>query len=600
MNTFYKKVLITIVAAILIEILLVYFLYTSITAFYADLTNKSAFLLAEQVKNVLQIDQKDISSFSIYNKYPSRSLLKKFSGTDSEILHVLLIDTTNKIILSDDPAVEGKIYTDSSEITWLTGNKPKVVNRKWEGNLEILDVVYPLMRDGVKQGNLRTIVSLKHLENFYQNRRLVLFIASLVTIAILVVTVFFTSRIYQTKLQNIETAIAKLNQDDFKYRMDYQKKDEFEPVFSGLNQLFNKAFGWNESYKQSEQKIQTLMQVIHEGLLILDENMQILSYNDYLLNIFMIRNKSNPEGELQKIFMKNPKFLESFHRAKDPMTHSVKRTLSIQLPRKKIVDVQINVFSILEGNKTRNIIFYIKNIGMLKELDQIVHRSMMYNIISKLSSSIGHEIRNPLSSLAIHTEVLDNLSDTIQTDKEKLGKIKKSLKILKNEIGRLTKIFDQFFTLAKAKEITLSYEDINSIIREVLELVQQEAYEKSIRLSHHLTKNLPRVNVNRDQIKQVILNLILNAYDAMPKGGDLNIFSREQDNKIVVEVKDSGNGISEKNLKKIFDLYFSTKANGTGVGLAYSREVVEAHEGKIYFNSRVNSGTTFTVELPRA
>jgi signal transduction histidine kinase len=600
MKTFYKKALITLIATILIEIIIVYFLYTSISAFYADLTKKTAFLLVEQVKNVLNIDNLDLSKLSPYNKNPNRLLLKKFSSRDSEILHVLLIDTTHQIILSDDPSVEGKYYTDESEIDLLRGEEAKVVNKKWEGNLEILDVIHPLVRDSVKQGYLRTIISLKHLQNFYQNRRIILVVASLFTFTILIITVFLTSRIYQTELLNIEKAIEKLNKDDFKHHMDYRKRDEFEPVFSGLNQLFDKATGWNESYKKSEEKIKAILQVIHEGLMIVDEKMKIISYNQYLLDIFQTKNRSNPEEELYQILMKNPKLVEAYRRAKDPLTHSVKRSFTIQLLTGNTIDVQISAFSIFEGETSRNIIIYVKNIGMLQELDQIVHRSMMYNIISKLSSSIGHEVRNPLSSLAIHTEVLDNLSDIFPVNGNHYDKFKKSLKILKSEIGRLTKIFDQFFNLTRSKEISLSYEDINSIIREVMELVHQEAYEKSVELSYHLGKNLPRVNVNRDQIKQVILNIILNAYDAMPNGGKLEIISKEQDNKVIVEFSDTGKGIPEKNTDKIFDLYFSTKKDGTGVGLSFSKEVIDAHEGKIYFTSKANQGTTFYVELPRS
>ena len=118
--------------------------------------------------------------------------------------------------------------------------------------------------------------------NFYQNRRIVLVIAGLITFGIVIVTVILTSRIYQSELQNIEKAIEQLNQNDFRNRMEYRKSDEFEPVFSGLNQLFDKVIGWNTSYKQSEKKIKTILQAIHEGLMIIDGNMKIVSFNQYL------------------------------------------------------------------------------------------------------------------------------------------------------------------------------------------------------------------------------------------------------------------------------------------------------------------------------
>ena len=174
MKTFYKKLLIIAFSSLVLEAIIIYFLYTSINAFYADLTNKLAYLLVEQVQKVIVADNLNLSQLDPYKKYPTRRLMNRFSGEDSKILHILLIDTTNRIVVSDDPSVEGEEYKSPEELRLLSTNKPKIVSRQWEGNQEILDVIVPLEMDSVKQGYLRTVVSLKHLENFYQNRRNIL------------------------------------------------------------------------------------------------------------------------------------------------------------------------------------------------------------------------------------------------------------------------------------------------------------------------------------------------------------------------------------------------------------------------------------------
>jgi hypothetical protein len=111
MKTFYKKLFIIAFSSLLLEVIIIYFLYTSINAFYADLTNKLAFLLVEQVQKVIAADNLKISQLGPYNKYPTRRLMNRFSGEDSKILHILLIDTTNRIVVSDDPTIEGEEYT---------------------------------------------------------------------------------------------------------------------------------------------------------------------------------------------------------------------------------------------------------------------------------------------------------------------------------------------------------------------------------------------------------------------------------------------------------------------------------------------------------
>ena len=599
MKAFYKKILIIGGATLILEAIIVYFLYISINAFYADLTKKLAYLLVEQVKNVIVSERFDISKFSQYNKYPTRRLMNRFSGEDSKILHILLIDTTNRIIISDDLSKEGKVYTSPRDLSVLDTGHPTIVDRKWEKNQEILDVVYPLMQDSVKQGYLRTVISMKHLENFYNTRRYILVVASSIALGIIVLTVFLTSRIYQSSLQNIENALKKLNETDYQYRVKYKKQDEFAPLFSRLNQLFDKTFDLNASFRQSEERIAAMMRVVHEGLMILDMDMNIISYNDYLLNLFQVSSKTRAEEALRRILNKNPALVEIFKRAKDPITHSVRKQLTVNLLNGKTLQVQVHALSLQEDGKVNGVILYMKNLGMLKELEQNLHRSMRYTIISQLASGVGHEIRNPLSSLAIHTEVLEGLTENLPVDHQSKQKMRKSIKILHTEIERITRLLDQFFNLAKPKEVELNFEDINDVVREVLELVNQQAIERQIKLHVRLGRNLPMVNISHDQIKQVLLNIILNAFDAMKDGGDLYIRTFEHEDKIMVVIRDTGQGIPENIRGKIFDLYFSTKPGGGGVGLAISKKIVEAHEGRLYFESEVGKGTRFFVELPR-
>ncbi|MFQ5584173.1 MAG: hypothetical protein ACE5GL_07045, partial [Calditrichia bacterium] len=166
MKTLYKKLLIIGVASLVLEAIIIYFLFTSINAFYADLTNKIAFLLTEQVQNVIIPENFDMSKFSQYNKYPVRRLMKRFSREDSEILHILLIDKDYNIVVSDEPTLEGQQYTNQEELELLTTQAPQILNRNWAGNVEILDVILPLWQNEQKQGYLRTVISVKHLRNF--------------------------------------------------------------------------------------------------------------------------------------------------------------------------------------------------------------------------------------------------------------------------------------------------------------------------------------------------------------------------------------------------------------------------------------------------
>jgi len=599
MKTLYKKMIIIGAATLLLEGIIVYFIFVSINAFYNGLTNRIAYLLTEQVKSVIIPENFDFSKISQYNKYPVRRLLNRFSREDSKIISVLLIDKNNRIIISSDPSAEGKEYRSPRELKLLNTDKPEVISRNWRGDIEIIDVIWPLFIHNERQGFLRTVISVRNIQKFYKDRRTILSAASVFTFAIILLTVLLTSKIYQSNLQNINQAIDHLSQDNFEFRPKYSSQDEFTPVFTGLSKLYEKNLDLSESFRQAEEKIQAMMQVIHEGLVVIDMNMKIVSFNDYLLDILEIRKHSAPEDNLYRTLHKNPKLIEMYRRARDPMTHAVKKILTLELLSGKRVDVQVNARSISSnGSGEGAIIIYIKNMGLVQEVEQNLHRSMQYGVISQLASSIGHEIRNPLSSMAIHAEVVGGLVEKSVIDNSRRAKIKKSLHILNSEVERLGKLIDQFFNLAKSKEINLTSEDMNDVLEEVIELVQQQAMERNINIHRFFGANLPRVNISKDQVKQVIINLILNAFDSMPKGGDLYLRSGFKEGTIILSIKDTGKGIPPEITDRVFDLYFSTKENGGGIGLAISRKIIEAHEGKLYFESEMGVGTIFFIELP--
>jgi signal transduction histidine kinase len=472
------------------------------------------------------------------------------------------------------------------------------VGREWAGQLEIIDIIRPLWQDDEKQGYLRTVISVKHLQNFSRNRKTILIIASMVAFVVIILTVFLTSRIYQSSIKDINVAIESLSESKFDYESRIKSNDEFSPVFSQIYKLHERTTVLSDSFQQSEDRIRAMMRVIHEGLLIMDGDMNIITYNEYLLDILHIKKHSNCERSIFQILQKNPRLLEIYRRTKDPMTHTARKVLSLKLLDEKVVNLQVNAMPISNHKNDNSIILYLKNLGVLQELERNLHRSMKYGVISQLASSVGHEIRNPLSSLAIHSGIVDSLVSKSVQDTQQLKKIKKSVGILNSEVERLSKMIDQFFNLARTQEISLNYENINNIMTEVRELVYQQALEKNITIHDNFHENLPMLYISRDQIKQVIINLILNAYDAMPDGGDLYLCTKLNERTVVITVKDTGKGIPAETRDHIFDLYFSTKTSGGGIGLAISRKIVEFHEGRIDFESESGNGTTFSIELP--
>ncbi len=215
--------------------------------------------------------------------------------------------------------------------------------------------------------------------------------------------------------------------------------------------------------------------------------------------------------------------------------------------------------------------------------------------LGTIVTGVAHEIRNPLSYIKSSTQLLP----------EKLGNTewinKYILELLPKEIMRLEGIVDSLLSFGKPKEPKFEIQDINKLLEgiKVLATMQIKAQDKSIIFSMDLAP-LPQVYVDPSKITQVIMGLITNAIEAIPKSGEIKISSKTEGRNVLISVSDTGAGISKDNLSKIFDPFFTTKEKGTGLGLSIMYKIVEQHKGRLEVESEVGRGTTFTIILPSA
>lgn len=337
-----------------------------------------------------------------------------------------------------------------------------------------------------------------------------------------------------------------------------------------------------------------------EGFILLDEKLRIELYNQQIFDFFLIPAVKDPLEKVQQIILNHT---DLNHRIQRLLTSKGKQNIDhfiLNSDKTLKEPIQVTAFITGEVAGNRRILTYFSKISDKVDPYTPSMRSLKYNVISKLAPSIAHEIRNPLSSLAIHTEILDNMLPTLSLQTEQFQRIKKSITVLQSEIERITRIIDHFFKLARPGAKESSYEDINSILRESFELIKPQCYEQGIKIELNLEKGIPFVYLNRDELMQVLLNIMINAMESMPRGGVLTIMSKKLENKSLIIIQDDGQGIPPNDLKKIFTRKFSSKDNGSGISLVLARQLIEKMGGKITAQSDPYLGTFFTIELPQA
>ena len=223
-------------------------------------------------------------------------------------------------------------------------------------------------------------------------------------------------------------------------------------------------------------------------------------------------------------------------------------------------------------------------------------RSERLAAVGTMAAMITHEVRNPLSSIGLNTELLEDELDNTSDEAKEL------CRAIHREVDRLTAITDEYLAFARLPKPKLAKEPVNKLVASLADFVREDLSVKQVELGVELGAGDPVAMIDAAQIRQCLLNLVRNAADAVVAKGGGRVFLRtkKQDGRVVIEVEDEGTGISPDVLPRMFDPFFSTKEGGSGLGLALTQQIVKDHGGDVAVTSSVGRGTTFTVSVPAA
>ena len=234
-----------------------------------------------------------------------------------------------------------------------------------------------------------------------------------------------------------------------------------------------------------------------------------------------------------------------------------------------------------------------------RELEAQLQQAEKSAVVGRLGSAIAHEIRNPLNYINL---TLDHLrAKFAPAEAEKKADFEKLTLQLKTEVARINQQITDFLSYSRPAKADLKPIDARRVVEDSLRIVEAQAAEQNIKISLVERENVPPISGDAEFLRSVFNNLFINAVQSMENsGGNLNVKISPENEFVSIEVEDTGKGIDEEHLKKIFEPYFSTKETGTGLGLAIVQKVVDVHNGSVAVESKINEGTKFVVKLPKA
>ena len=341
-------------------------------------------------------------------------------------------------------------------------------------------------------------------------------------------------------------------------------------------------------------EIESTIENMAEGVIFIDPKDKVTMCNKEIENTWNIKReeivgKSVKDGLSPYIGAKVSKFTEKFRKKIETSQHQEIRTENGYL---------YNTYSAVYDNNGKywGTVLTSHDITERKKLEQQLLHTERMATIGEMSAKVAHEIRNPLGSISLNAELLHD--EINKRNGHNTNEAEGLIQSIMKEVDRLTEISDEYLRHARFPKLELKSAFINEILIELTRFLKKEISKRGIALKEDYATNLPEISLDENQIKQTLLNILKNSFEAMPEGGKLDISTRIKANIIELYISDSGSGITKRDIQKIFDPFYSTKVDGTGLGLALTQKVIEEHGGEIFCNSTIGVGTTMIINFP--
>ena len=519
------------------------------------------------------------------------TMLESVVGSWPTIYDAAILDADGKALLDTDPNLVGKKIEDRLDFSLLQNAGFRQKLRLVYHAPTVYDVHIPLLLNGERFGSIHVGVSTVFLRNELTPRLQRALTLSAVAVLCSLMLAALLSNIALGPLEHINRSLDSMAEaGGTAIKVSDGGRDEYGQVSMKIATLGRQMRDTREIFSALKNNVDQIMSSLQDGLMLFTRDSRVVLVSA-AIEAFLGRSRRELLGRTATEIFSSESSLGSVMLDAFRLRHNVaQREIEASNGRR----VQVSLDFIQEKGTQIGALLTMRDAESVRRIEDEIELSRRISASGRVTRGVAHEVKNPINAIVLHLQLLRNKLEHVDPATSR------HVDIIDSEIHRLDRVVQILIDFTRPRDLHLDETDLRSILEEVSLLAAPDAEQHGVTLVREFPPEPITVKVDTDFIKQAILNVVLNGVQSMPNGGTLAIHVHRNEDAVITEVRDQGAGIPVSVQDKIFELYFTTKKAGSGIGLAQTYQIMMWHYGSVDFESEEGKGTTFRLRLPLA
>lgn len=532
----------------------------------------------------------------LHNDGALQLTLTSFIRYSPTIYDINVANSQGQILLSTDPLFEGKTLPDEPSFTSL---QKKTAWRKFRivfGPPTVYSVEARLDRNRVRFLTVRVGVRTTFLRSElapWLRAELVIVLMSML------ITILLAALLSNMALRPLEQISTRLDQfmsaepQSLPTPATTISFDEVSRVSSKIERIGARIRSVEEVFTALQQNLNQVLENLQDGVMLFTRDARVVMVSDSVEHFLGLTRQQMLGMELHDIFDRQTALGQVVRRAFHARVMLMQEEVVTETGRRMQVSLDFIQNERAEAPAgDLGVLVTLHDSESMQQIENELEVSRRLADLGRLTSGVGHEVKNPINAIVVHLELL----------REKMARrdssAERHVDVIQNEIRRLDRVVQTLIDFSRPVELDLAVHDLRALVNSVLTLAAPDLEQRQVQVISTMPDHSVPVRVDADLIQQALLNVLLNGAQAMADGGELRVELRQQGHEARIKISDRGCGMPREILDRIFNLYFTTKRDGSGIGLAMTYRILQIHNGSIQVESEVDQGTQFTLRLP--